>query len=162
MKRATIYGSALLLLLCTCGNVANNTKNSEEVQTEQRTEAVEKKPEGTEFFNISIEEALAKAKTESKLVLIDCHTKTCGPCRKMEKTVFPQAKCGEFINSRFVPIMMDMEEEAGIAVAEKYGVGIYPTFLVLSPDGKKQGEIVGAEFNIDKFIAMFKKILHEE
>lgn len=162
MKRATIYGSALLLLLCTCGNVANNTKDSEEVQTEQRTEAEEKKPEGTEFFNISLEEALAKAKAESKLVLIDCHTKTCGPCRKMEKTVFPQAKCGEFINPRFVPIMMDMEEEAGIAVAEKYGVGIYPTFLVLSPDGKKQGEIVGAEFNVDDFIAMFKKILHEE
>lgn len=162
MKRATIYGSALLLLLCTCGNVANNTKNSEEVQTEQRTEAEEKKPEGTEFFNISLEEALAKAKAENKLVLIDCHTKTCGPCRKMEKTVFPQAKCGEFINSRFVPIMMDMEEGDGMAVAEKYEVGIYPTFLVLSPDGKKQGEIVGAVFNIDDYISMLNNILNKE
>ena len=162
MKRATIYGSALLLLLCTCGNVANNTKNSEEVQTEQRTEAEEKKPEGTVFFNISLEEALAKATEEDKYVLVDCHTKTCGPCRKMEKTVFPQIKCGEFINSRFVPIMVDMEEEAGIAIAEKYKVGIYPTYLVLSPDGNKQGEIVGAEFNLNDFIAMFKKILHEK
>ena len=162
MKRATIYGSALLLLLCACGNVTNNAKNSEKVQTEQRTEVDEKKSEGTEFFNISLEEALAKAKSEGKLVLIDCHTKSCGPCRKMQKTVFPQAKCGEFINSRFVPIMMDMEEEAGIAIAEKYGVGIYPTFLVLSPDGKKQGEIVGAEYNIDNFIAMFKENLHEK
>ncbi len=162
MKRATIYGSALLLLLCTCGNVANNTKNSEEVQTEQRTEAEEKKPEGTVFFNISLEEALAKANEEDKYVLVDCHTKTCGPCRKMEKTVFPQIKCGEFINSRFVPIMVDMEEEAGIAIAEKYKVGIYPTYLVLSPDGNKQGEIVGAEFNLNDFIAMFKKILHEK
>lgn len=159
MERARIYVSALLLPLCACGNVTNNAKNSEKVQTEQRTEVDEK---GTQFFNISLEEALAKAKSEGKLVLIDCHTKSCGPCRKMEKTVFPQAKCGEFINSRFVPIMMDMEEEAGIAIAEKYGVGIYPTFLVLSPDGKKQGEIVGAEYNIDNFIAMFKEILHEK
>ena len=162
MKKATMYGFALLLLLCACGNVTNNAKNSEEVQTEQRTEVDEKKSEGTEFFNISLEEALAKAKSEGKLVLIDCHAKSCGPCRKMEKTVFPQAKCGEFINSRFVPIMMDMEEGDGMAVAEKYEVGIYPTFLVLSPDGKKQGEIVGAEFNIDDYISMLNNILNKE
>lgn len=162
MKRVIIYGSALLVLLCTCGNVADRTKNDEKVQAEQRVEAEEKKPEGTVFFNISLEEALAKANEEGKYVLVDCHTKTCGPCRKMEKTVFPQIKCGEFINSRFVPIMVDMEEEAGIAIAEKYKVGIYPTYLVLSPDGNKQGEIVGAEFNLNDFIAMFKKILHEK
>ena len=54
MKRVIIYGSALLVLLCTCGNVADRTKNDEKVQAEQRVEAEEKKPEGTVFFNISL------------------------------------------------------------------------------------------------------------
>lgn len=163
MKRGIIYGSALLLLLCTCGNGAKNEKKSDAVpvQTEQQAEIKDKEPKGTEFYDITLEEALLKAKEEGKHVLIDCHTKSCGPCRKMEKTVFTSEKCGEYINPRFVPIMMDMESEVGIAIAEKYNVGIYPTYLILSPDGKKQGEIIGAEFNVDDFITMFKKILHE-
>ena len=163
MKRGIIYGSTLILLLCTCGNVANNDKKSDtvSVKIEQQTEINNNVPKETEFYDITIEEALLKAKEEEKYVLIDCHTKSCGPCRKMEKTVFPSEKCGEYINPRFVPIMMDMESEIGIAIAKKYDVGIYPTYLVLSPDGKKQGEIIGAEFNVDDFIAMLKNILHE-
>ena len=80
----------------------------------------------------------------------------------MEKEVFPQEKLGQFVNERFVPIMRDIEEGEGLEIAEKYNIQIYPTLLVLLPNAAKEGEIVGAEFNIDSLIGLLKTILHEE
>lgn len=70
----------------------------------------------------------------------------------MEQETFPQEKLGKFINERFVPIMVDMDEGEGPAIAEKYNVQIFPTYLILLPNGAKEGEIIGTEFNIDELI----------
>ena len=35
--------------------------------------------EGTNFEDLTFQEALAKAKTTGKKLFIDCYTKTCGP-----------------------------------------------------------------------------------
>ena len=99
---------------------------------------------------------------EGKFVLIDCHTMSCGPCRKMENGVSPQEQLGKFMNERFVPIMRDMEEGEGLEIAEKYNIQIYPTMLILLPNAAKEGEVVGAEFNIDSLIDMLKTIIHEK
>ena len=39
--------------------------------------------EGTNFEDLTFQEALAKAKTTGKKLFIDCYTKTCGPCKYM-------------------------------------------------------------------------------
>ena len=80
----------------------------------------------------------------------------------MENGVFPQEHLGKFMNERFVPIMRDMEEGEGLEIAEKYNVQIYPTMLILLPNATKEGEIVGAEFNIDFLIEKLKEIIHEK
>lgn len=119
--------------------------------------------EGVKYYDYTLEEALKQARIENKFVFINCCTKTCGPCKKMDKVVLSDNKCGEYINTRFIPIKKDLENtEEGIAIAQKYKVHIFPTYLILNPEGKIHGEIIGCEFNIDNFIGMLNTIMKAE
>ena len=117
---------------------------------------------GTRFFDITLEEALEKARAEGKYVFINFHTATCAPCRKMEKVVFPQPQCGEYINKHFVPIMINGEDDGiGTEWAKKYNIFIFPTYLILSSECFKVGEILGAEFDVNKFLDIIKVIVQQ-
>ena len=58
--------------------------------------------EGVNFRDITFEEALKQAKSENKLVFMDCYTSWCGPCKNMADKVFPQKAAGDYFNPRFV------------------------------------------------------------
>lgn len=90
---------------------------------------------GTNFEDLTFEEALAKSKQTGKRLFIDCYTKTCGPCKYMVKYIFPLKECGDYFNSNYICIMKDMQEGEGIDIAKKYNVRIYPTYLILNHDG---------------------------
>ena len=158
MKNIKLFaGIMAIAAICACGN----TKTEAKAQTAGN--AIEEvKEQGTIFYDITLKEALAKAKADGKYVLINFHTSTCVPCKKMEKEVFPAPECGEYINKNFVPIMIDGEDEGtGTELAKKYSVFIFPSYLILSPDGFKEGEVLGAEFDINKFLCMLKEIIHD-
>ena len=153
MKKV-FFACCLIMAIYACGNAKPNqqTTGTDKVAEDQ----------GTVFFDMTLEEALEKAKSEDKYVLINFHTKTCGPCRKMEKTVFPTPECGNYVNKHFVPIMIDGEDGGtGQEIAKKYKIFIFPTYLVLLPDGGKEGEVSGAEFDVNKFLDMLKYIIHD-
>ena len=160
MKTIKLFAGILALAaICSCGNTKSNTQNQAQ---EAETAIEEVKEQGTVFYDITLEEALEKAKAENKYVLINFHTSTCVPCKKMEKEVFPNPECGKYINKRFVPIVIDGEDDGiGTEYAKKFQVFIFPSFLVLSPDGFKEGEVQGAEFDINKFLDMLKEIIHD-
>ena len=52
--------------------------------------------EGVNFRDITFEEALKQAKSENKLVFMDCYTSWCGPCKNMADKVFPQKAAGDY------------------------------------------------------------------
>ena len=158
MKSIRLFaGIMAFAAICACGN----TKTEPQAQAAEST-IEEVKEQGTVFYDITLEEALEKAKAENKYVLINFHTSTCVPCKKMEKEVFPNPECGKYINKRFVPIVIDGEDDGiGTEYAKKFQVFIFPSFLVLSPDGFKEGEVQGAEFDINKFLDMLKEIIHD-
>ena len=54
-------------------------------------------PKGT-----TLEQASVKAKAEGKLIFLDCFTQWCGPCKKMDREVFPQPQVGAFMNPKYV------------------------------------------------------------
>ncbi len=99
---------------------------------------------GIHFEDITLKEALAKAKAEGKKVFVDCYTQTCGPCKYMMKYIFPLAECGDWFNPRFVSIARDMAVSDGPEMGKKYDVGIYPTFLIINPDGTLFCKEIGA------------------
>ena len=93
---------------------------------------------GVEFRDLTFDEALVKAKAEKKLVFVDCYTAWCAPCKAMAKDVFPQKAAGDFFNPRFISLKIDMEKDEGKELAQKWNIRVFPTYLILDP----QGEIV--------------------
>lgn len=91
--------------------------------------------QGIRFEDLTLQQALEKAAGEGKKVFIDCYTQSCGPCKYMAREIFPLKECGDYFNPRYVSLMRDMEKGEGAEIARKYNVRVYPTFLIINPDG---------------------------
>lgn len=122
--------------------------------------AIQAHGEGILFHDLTLPEAGAKAAEEGKLVFVDCYTPSCGPCKYMARHIFPMDSCGVFMNPRFVSVMKDLEAEGNTYIAKKYGVRIYPTFLLLRPDGSLYAKLEGgATKQAAKFIKRVEEAL---
>ena len=99
---------------------------------------------GIRFFEGSWEEALAVSKKTGKPIFMDCYTAWCVPCKRLAKEVFTKSEIGEYFNTRFINVKMDMETEQGKVLNKRYEVTGYPTLLFLDGDGNMIHRIVGA------------------
>ena len=87
---------------------------------------------GVRFRDGTWEEIKTIAKKENKLIFIDFYTVWCAPCKAMLKEVFTDKTLGDYYNKHFVSIKVDAEKGEGIMLAQKYGVGGFPTFLFVN------------------------------
>ncbi len=97
--------------------------------------------------------ALAKAKTENKIIFVDAYTTWCGPCKMMAKNIFTLPAVGEVYNKHFVNMKIDMEKGEGVDLAQQFGVNVYPTFLFVGADGSLLHRGVGYQESAS-FIAL--------
>ena len=109
-------------------------------------QGIDFEPEGT-----TLVAAATKAKKENKLVFVDCYTQWCGPCKKMARDIFPDAKVGKYMNARFVNVKIDMEAKYAEGLAKEWQVSGYPTFIIFNADGKEIGRFMGGS-DADGFI----------
>ena len=108
-------------------------------------------PEGT-----TLAQASAKAKSENKLIFLDCFTQWCGPCKKMSREVFPQEKVGAAMNPRFVSLKIDMESEYGAPLAKQLQITAYPTFVVFTADAEEISRFLGYH-EADDFLSVLEE-----
>lgn len=99
--------------------------------------------EGINFFKGSFDEALKKAEQEKKVLFIDFYATWCGPCKKMEKTVFTDTKIGQYFNQKFINLKLDAERPENKPLAKQYKVEAFPTMTIIAPDGKLIAMITG-------------------
>lgn len=104
---------------------------------------------------LSWKQILAKAKTENKLIMVDCYTTWCGPCKMMTKKTFTDEKVAAFYNKNFVNVKMQMDTAKNDTketkeryadarlINSKYQIEAYPTILFLDADGKILDKAIG-------------------
>ncbi|WP_147425745.1 thioredoxin family protein [Mucilaginibacter gracilis] len=111
---------------------------------------------GIIFEKSALSASLLKAKSENKLVFVDCYTVWCGPCKAMAKNIFTIDTIGSFFNKNFVNVQLDMEKGEGKPATVKYQIEAYPSFLLLDGDGNLVYKFVGA-MNAAEFMAKIKE-----
>ena len=99
--------------------------------------------QGITFEHGNFAAVCAKAKAEKKLVFIDVYTSWCGPCKHMAATVFKQDNVGQYFNSQFINFKIDAEKGEGKALAAKYKIQFYPTYLFIDDKGALFNKAVG-------------------
>lgn len=91
--------------------------------------------QGITFEHGSLDEAIAKAKAENKIVFIDGYAVWCGPCKQMANTVFMDEEVGKYFDENIIAIKIDVERGEGPAVKRKYGITGLPGYVFLDGDG---------------------------
>ncbi|QDK82600.1 thioredoxin family protein [Spirosoma sp. KCTC 42546] len=113
--------------------------------------------EGIQFTETSWREILKKAKAEKKIIFLDAYASWCGPCKKLQKEVFTKKAVGDFYNSKFINVKMDMEKGEGPALSQVYPLEAYPTLLFIDGNGKVLKKVLGLQTPED-LIAIGKSV----
>ena len=112
---------------------------------------------GIQFTDGAWKTILKKAKAENKVIFLDAYASWCGPCKLLQKKVFTQKAVGDFYNTRFINVKMDMEKGEGPALSQIYPLEAYPTMLYIDGDGRVLKKIIGLQ-TPDDLISIGKSI----
>ena len=88
---------------------------------------------GITFASGTFDEALARARSEKKLLLVDVYTDWCGWCKKLDREVFADPRVAEA--SRSLVAIRVNAEKGGESVARRFDVQGYPTVLFVDGSG---------------------------
>lgn len=101
----------------------------------------------------SLPKAIAKAKANKKMVVIDfTGSDWCPFCIKLDKEVLKSATFDKYAKKNLVMVMADFprhkelsaaQRKANQALAEKYQIRGFPTLVFLNSNGKEVGRKVG-------------------
>ena len=115
-------------------------------------------------WGTDVAKALAQAKADKKLVLLDfTGSDWCSWCKKFDKDTLSTEKFTAYAKTHLELVTVDFPNQkpqsdalkaANAALQTKYGVEGFPTLVLLSADGKELGRQVGyAPGGPDAFIA---------
>ena len=107
-----------------------------------------------EFERSDYKSAAEKARRLHKFIFVYFYTDWCAPCKQIPKIVFTDPRIKAVIDSQYVSLKVNAEKGEGIALAKRYGVGSFPTFLYTEADGHELGRTVGTRPNDDYLIAI--------
>ena len=95
------------------------------------------------FDEVTLQEALARAEAENKLVFVDVYASWCGPCKQLKRTTFADPATAALFNKTFVNLAVNGEKGDGPELMALYEVHAYPTLLFLRANGEVVERVVG-------------------
>ena len=94
------------------------------------------------FRDLTLDQARqAAADAGKRFVLVDFYTVWCGPCKKLDETTWRDQGVRNWLSKEAVCLKVDAEKDE--ALAAKYRINVYPTVLILRPDGSEIDRLVG-------------------
>lgn len=75
------------------------------------------------------------AEQQQRLVLLHFWSETCGPCQKLERSVFNQPEFIRAVSSAFIPVKINTQQS--MELANFYKITAVPTDVVVDPTGKE-------------------------
>jgi thioredoxin-related protein len=121
--------------------------------------------------DLTWDQVLAKAKAENKHVFVDCYATWCGPCKAMDKNIYPVPEVGDYFNQHFVSVKIQMDKtpkddettrrwhKEAEKLKAQYQVVAFPTFLFFSSDGQLVHKGLGG-YEIDGFLDLANTALN--
>jgi thiol-disulfide isomerase/thioredoxin len=101
-------------------------------------------PAGNSLEWLGIEEAKALAASQKKPVFVDVYAEWCGPCKNMDKTVFPDDSVQLILKTRYVLAKINGDDPVdGDTLRKQFHIKAYPTYIVLTPTGRERKRHVG-------------------
>jgi thiol-disulfide isomerase/thioredoxin len=83
----------------------------------------------------------AAADGGKRFVLVDFYTVWCGPCKRLDETTWKDQSVRDWLSKEAVCLKVDAEKDEPLAA--KYRINVYPTLLLLRPDGSEIDRLVG-------------------
>ncbi len=105
------------------------------INVEVQTRLGEKALAATGLVALPLEQALAQAKIENKLVLANLSAIWCPSCRALDKSVFADETVKKTVAERFIYARVEYENPEGKAFQERYDTKGFPNLLLLKPNG---------------------------
>jgi len=106
--------------------------------------------QGVKFVKAkTLSDVLTIAEKENKLVFIDFYATWCGPCKMMDKDVFPDKNIAKFFNKNFISYKVDGEKGNGKNLVALYDVKAYPTLVWVDEKGRVVARTEGGTYHTE-------------
>lgn len=90
------------------------------------------------------DDALAQAKKDKKLIMVDIYTDWCGWCKKLDKDVYSNKDVQAKLEKSFVVVKINPEKsQKNAKLSKEFGTTGFPHIVFLDASGKKISEIGG-------------------
>jgi protein disulfide-isomerase len=102
----------------------------------------------------NIETAKRIAAQTNRLVLVHFWAPWCGPCMRLESTVFNQPAVARDIEARFVPVKMNADDWP--ATARNFAIDRLPTDVIVAPNGRVLNKL-GCPADANQYVAQLSQ-----
>ena len=102
--------------------------------------------------------ALAQAKKDKKLVMVDIYTDWCGWCKKLDRDTYADKGVQAKLAKDFIAVKVNPEkDEASAKLQQQFGGRGYPFIVFVDGEGKKVSHI-GGYLNAAQFLDQLEQV----
>ena len=124
-----------------------------------------------DLWTDNYEEALALAKAENRILLLDfTGSDWCGWCKRLDAEVFEKSDFKDYAKANLVLVKLDFPRgfslkkkvaEQNEKLAKEFGITGYPSIILVDPDGKKIQKTGYQEGGAEAYVAHLEKLLSD-